>query len=255
MRRLLRIAAALCVILLTAAPARAVTVNSGGVTVVGTTSKPPQATDTPTPAPMATPAPQGTAGPVIVIPQTQPTARVTPIAVVEDINLDEEELTPAPGRTPTPGSAEARESTDLLGYVKGHWPVLAAAVGGVTVLVIALAVVIRLLNRKRRRRNPVAYGNYIESWLGKRGFAEITTVGRAAGDGVLITCRAPRGTRMAVLCVLSDGAVSYRTVQQADEEKDRCGCAKAAVVTNGTFSRQAMEGARALNIELMAEIE
>ncbi len=253
MKRRFLIPALLFAILLAAVPAFGAAVGSNGVVSISsyTPTSPPDQQVAATPGPAA---PAATAGPVIVIPQAQPTVRATPAPVVEEIDLDAEEPSPAPERT-AGESAEAATKADLLGYVKEHWVILAVAVGGVTALVVTLAVVSRLMNRKRRRRNPVAYGDYIAAWLGKRGFADVVTVGRAAGDGVLLTCRASRGTKVAVLCVLSDGIVSYRTVQQADEEKDRCGCSKAAVVTNSTFSRQAVEGARALNIELMAEIE
>ena len=253
MKRLIPLTALLCAALLLMPPALAGSLSTAGPRNMEVLSN--------TPEPAAPTAPPATDMPVIVVsateapvlptlPEEQPDLP-TPTPIVMEISLDEE--TPAPAAAQEP-QGKAAGGLDFPGYVKAHWPVLAAVVGGVVLLVALLALLTRVKGRKRRLRDPDAYGAYIAAWLSRRGFAEVSTVGPTA-DGVLITCRAPRGTKVAVLCVLSGGAVSYRTVQQADEEKDRCGCPKAAVVTNGTFSRQAVEGARALNIELMAGIE
>ena len=248
MKRLIPLTALLCAALLLMPPALAGSLSTAGPRNMEVLSNTPEPAAPTAPLVIVVPA---TAAPALPpLPEEQPD-RPASTPIVMEISLDEE--TPAPAAAQEP-QGKAAGGLDFPGYVKAHWPVLAVVVGGVVLLVALLALLARVKGRKRRLRDPDAYGAYIAAWLSRRGFAEVSMVGPTA-DGVLITCRAPRGTKVAVLCVLSGGAVSYRTVQQADEEKDRCGCPKAAVVTNGTFSRQAVEGARALNIELMAGIE
>lgn len=120
---------------------------------------------------------------------------------------------------------------------------------------------IRIKEKKRIAERPLPnYSNgheyefFVAEFLRRKGYQHVT-VTRLSGDfGADIICMDAKGRKIAVQCKLYSRPVGYKAIQEVISGMQYYRCDQAMVVTNTTYTKQAVEAAQRMNIILCANI-
>ncbi len=117
---------------------------------------------------------------------------------------------------------------------------------GAGLLVIVLVVVCVLVFRRNNDEEEIdtMSGTEFEDFMAEilhRSGVEVLELTKASGDFGADIIVMHEGERTAVQCKRYSRPIGVKAVQEAISAKDYYKCSKAAVITNSTFTRQAME--------------
>ncbi len=118
--------------------------------------------------------------------------------------------------------------------------------GGAGLLVIVLVVICVLVFRRNDDEEEIdtMSGTEFEDFMAEilhRSGVEVLELTKASGDFGADIIVMHEGERMAVQCKRYSRPIGVKAVQEAVSAKDYYKCTKAAVITNSTFTRQAVE--------------
>lgn len=149
--------------------------------------------------------------------------------------------------------------------IKENFPLL-AIVGAIGIGIIVFAFYLDYKIEKKRLFNvnsAIRKGVYIamsgedyEKYVADRlkicGYRNIRTT-KASGDhGADIIADSPDGVKCAIQCKYYSKPVGNKAVQEALAGKVFYGCEKAMVITNNTYTKQAVEDAKRMGVELLS---
>ena len=95
------------------------------------------------------------------------------------------------------------------------------------------------------------YEEYVANWLRNKGYTNVDVTPKSGDFGADIICISPYGRKTAVQCKLQSKPVGYSAIQQVISGKLYYECSESMVVTNNTFTEQAKDGARKLDVQLI----
>lgn len=95
------------------------------------------------------------------------------------------------------------------------------------------------------------YERYVASRLKQIGYHSIVVTKGSGDHGADIIAYAPDGVKCAIQCKYYSKPVSNKAVQEALAGSRYYGCARAIVITNSRFTKQAIEDARRIGVRLM----
>lgn len=93
------------------------------------------------------------------------------------------------------------------------------------------------------------FEEYCASILRKNGFSHVE-VTRGSGDFGIDVIAEKAGVRYGIQCKKYSGTVGWHAVEEAKAGAEYWECQRAVVLTNSNFSRQALEGAAKIGVEL-----
>ena len=95
---------------------------------------------------------------------------------------------------------------------------------------------------------------FVASQLRKMGYRRISLTPRRGDGGADIICYDSEGRKTAVQCRCGGTPVGYGAIEEVLTAKHFYKCDEACVVTEGTFTRQATDGARQTGVRLYAHM-
>lgn len=138
---------------------------------------------------------------------------------------------------------------------------------GILLLVVIIFINYLSGNAKRNQLNDISYqiqhgihidmtGEDYEQYVAKRlltlGYKQIRMT-KASGDhGADIIAVDPNGISCAIQCKYYSSSVGNKAVQEALSGSAYYGCQRAIVITNNDFTRQAIEDANRIGVELIS---
>lgn len=109
-------------------------------------------------------------------------------------------------------------------------------------------------NRKKATRNGNEYERYVAWWLGTQGYRNIQITPKTGDYGADIICYDWNGTKYAVQCKYYSKPVGYRAVEEVLGAMHYYGCNSAMVVTNSTYTKQAVTAAKRVGVNLLQNV-
>lgn len=100
------------------------------------------------------------------------------------------------------------------------------------------------------KNRGTAYEKHCAAKMGMRGFCFVKIVGRSGDFGADIIARGWFFQKIVVQCKHYRRHVGVKAVQEVSAARQYYKASRAAVATNGTFTRQAKELARRCGVEL-----
>ena len=105
------------------------------------------------------------------------------------------------------------------------------------------------LEKKIEHMDGWEFEEYCASILRKNGFSHVE-VTRGSGDFGIDVIAEKAGVRYGIQCKKYSGTVGWHAVEEAKAGAEYWECQRAVVLTNSNFSRQALEGAAKIGVEL-----
>lgn len=106
------------------------------------------------------------------------------------------------------------------------------------------------MSKVSQKNKGVQYERYVAYRLALRGFRNIVFTPKTGDFGADILCLDQFGQKWAVQCKWSSKPVGYKAVEEIVSGALYYNCCKAMVVTNNTYTKQAIQGARKFGVEL-----
>ena len=103
-------------------------------------------------------------------------------------------------------------------------------------------------------RPSEAYEQYVALWLLFNGYGHIKITPRTGDFGADILCEDPFGRKWAVQCKYYSKPVGYKAIEEAIAGAHYYQCYGAMVVTNSTFTKQALNAAKRTGVILWQKI-
>ena len=104
-------------------------------------------------------------------------------------------------------------------------------------------------------KNAQEYERYVAYWLEQKGFHDVRITPKSGDYGADILCKDSKGNKVAVQCKLYSKPVGYRAVQEVISGMHYYNCNIAMVVTNSTYTKQAMTAAKKVNVKLIENLK
>ena len=101
---------------------------------------------------------------------------------------------------------------------------------------------------------PEAYEKYVAVWLSIHGYWVTGFTPKTGDYGADILCLDYYGRKWAVQCKYYSKPVGYKAIEEALAGAHYYNCYGAMVVTNSTFTRQALNGAKRTGVILWQKI-
>lgn len=127
---------------------------------------------------------------------------------------------------------------------------------GITGIVVALcrcSAVHLQRNRFMRRdfdnMDGWEFERWCAEWLRQNGFANVQVTSGSGDYGIDIIAH-KNHVKYGIQCKRYEGTVGWHAVEEARAGAEYWGCQKAVVLTNSTFTKQAVEGAGRIGVEL-----
>lgn len=103
-------------------------------------------------------------------------------------------------------------------------------------------------------RTPYEYERYVAGWLSSHGYKRIQVTQKSGDYGADIICYNKKGAKIAVQCKMYSKPVGYRAVEEVLGAMHYYGCNAAMVVTNNTYTRQAIDAANRVGVHLIQRV-
>lgn len=112
--------------------------------------------------------------------------------------------------------------------------------------------------RKRIRsggyQTPYEYEQYVGSLLTYKGYKNVQVTPKSGDYGADIICKDKKGNKYAVQCKMYSKPVGYKAVEEVLGAMHYYNCNRAIVVTNNTYTKQAVEAANKVGVILWKNI-
>lgn len=114
--------------------------------------------------------------------------------------------------------------------------------------------------RRRDVKNLPGYSNgheyeyFVAAYLTRCGYTDVKVTQQSGDYGADVLCTSPKGHRVAVQCKLYGKPVGYKAVEEAIGGMHYYGCSEAMVVTNNTYTKQAIDAARRMGVKLLERV-
>lgn len=117
-------------------------------------------------------------------------------------------------------------------------------------------------NKKRQQKRissggyqtPYEYEQYVGSLLTYKGYKNVQVTPKSGDYGADIICKDKKGNKYAVQCKMYSKPVGYKAVEEVLGAMHYYKCNKAIVVTNNTYTKQAVEAANKVGVVLWKNI-
>lgn len=103
-------------------------------------------------------------------------------------------------------------------------------------------------------RTPYEYEEYVGSLLAYKGYKNVQVTPKSGDYGADIICKDKKGNKYAVQCKMYSKPVGYKAVEEVLGAMHYYNCNKAIVVTNSTYTKQAVEAADKVGVVLWKNI-
>lgn len=111
-----------------------------------------------------------------------------------------------------------------------------------------------LFDKGMTYNNGHEYEKYVAWWLGTKGYRNIQITPKSGDYGADIICYGRRGEKYAVQCKYYSKPVGYRAVEEVLGAMHYYGCNEAMVVTNSTYTKQALTAANRSGVKLIERV-
>lgn len=101
-----------------------------------------------------------------------------------------------------------------------------------------------------QRKRAIEYEQYVAMQLKRQGFQAVQLTPKTGDFGADILCFDRHGNSCAIQCKYYSKPVGYRAVEEALAGARYYNCKRALVITNTSFTKNAIRGAERLNVEL-----
>ena len=117
-------------------------------------------------------------------------------------------------------------------------------------------------NKKRQQKRissgvyqtPYEYEQYVGSLLTYKGYKNVQVTPKSGDYGADIICKDKKGNKYAVQCKMYSKPVGYKAVEEVLGAMHYYNCNRAIVVTNNTYTKQAVEAANKVGVILWNNI-
>lgn len=117
-------------------------------------------------------------------------------------------------------------------------------------------------NKKRQQKRissggyqtPYEYEQYVGSLLTYKGYKNVQVTPKSGDYGADIICKDKKGNKYAVQCKMYSKPVGYKAVEEVLGAMHYYNCNRAIVVTNNTYTKQAVEAANKVGVILWKNI-
>lgn len=99
-------------------------------------------------------------------------------------------------------------------------------------------------------QTPYEYEQFVGLWLKRKGYQNVQVTQQSGDYGADIICTDSDGNYVAVQCKLYKKPVGYRAVEEVLGALHYYNCSRAMVVTNNSYTKQAIEAANRTGVEL-----
>lgn len=103
-------------------------------------------------------------------------------------------------------------------------------------------------------QTPYEYEQLVGLWLKRKGYQDIQITQKSGDYGADIICKDANGQRIAVQCKLYKNPVGYKAIEEVLGAMHYYNCNHAMVVTNNSYTKQAVEAARKVGVELWSGV-
>ncbi|MBR3741585.1 MAG: restriction endonuclease [Clostridia bacterium] len=100
-------------------------------------------------------------------------------------------------------------------------------------------------------KTPHEFEKYVAHILTEKGYVNVEVTRHTGDYGADIICRDKRGVKWAVQCKMYSKPVGYRAIEEVLGAMHVYGCDAAMVVTNSTYTKQAVTAANRAGVKLM----
>lgn len=111
-----------------------------------------------------------------------------------------------------------------------------------------------LFDKGATYRNGHEYELYVAYFLERKGYRNVEVTQKSGDYGADILCRDRNGKRVAVQCKLYQRPVGYRAVEEVLAAMHYYRCDSAMVVTNSTYTQQAINAANKVGVKLLDRV-
>ena len=98
------------------------------------------------------------------------------------------------------------------------------------------------------------YERYVACWLERKGYRDVGITPKSGDYGADIICYDRKKKKWAVQCKYYSKPVGYKAIEEVLGAAHYYGCGGAMVVTNSTFTRQAVEAANRTCVKLVDRV-
>lgn len=112
-----------------------------------------------------------------------------------------------------------------------------------------------LFDKGATYKNGYEYEQYVAYLLEKKGYKDVLITQKSGDYGADIICRDKDGDKIAVQCKYYSKPVGYRAVEEALGAMHYYGCNASMVVTNNTYTKQAITAANRAGVKLMERVK
>ena len=103
--------------------------------------------------------------------------------------------------------------------------------------------------------NGYEYERYVAYWLERKGYRNVLITQPTGDYGADILCTDRDGKKIAVQCKYYGKPVGYKAVEEALGGMHYYGCDMAYVVTNNTYTKQALDAAKKTGVKLYERVK
>lgn len=112
----------------------------------------------------------------------------------------------------------------------------------------------RMFEKGMAYSNGYEYEKYVAYLLENRGYRDVVLTKKGGDYGADIICVDKSGRKTAVQCKYYNKPVGYKAVEEAISGMHYYGCSVAIVITNSTYTKQAIEAAKRVGVGLYEKV-
>ena len=101
--------------------------------------------------------------------------------------------------------------------------------------------------------NGHEYEHFVAAWLATKGYSNVIVTPKSGDYGADIIATDPNGNKTAIQCKLYSQPVGYKAVEEVLGGMHYYNCTSAMVITNSTYTAQAIRAAKKMGVKLIQE--